>query len=538
MLSNLADRRIARARCTIPISELGFETVGQVGNLSYSGEEVRDGIIAASAFAAVDPYRAATHNKGIMNGVDALAIATGNDWRALEAGVHAYAARDGSYRALTRWGRAADGGLRGELTLPLKLGTVGGSLRANPAAVAGLCIAGVESARELGELAAAVGLAQNLAALRALVSGGIQKGHMRLHARSVAAAAGIPAQHAQAVVGAMIESGEIREWKARQLLEDIEAGARVRDAGRKARGSGNAAGKVILLGEHAVVYGYTAIALPLESAVTARVYEAHGGIRLRIADWDIDQSVDRDHATGAAETLALILRRLGLDEESLLVEVDARVPPAMGLGSSAALAVAIIRALDDAFRLGMGDDAVNELAFDCEKLAHGTPSGIDNVVAVSGKPIVYCRDGNPRVRPMSLPSRPPLVVAASGTRGETRAQVESLRQLYDAQPDVVEAIFRAIDGISRQGAAALQAADYARLGRLMNICHGLLNALQVSTPLLEEMIDIARAHGALGAKLTGAGGGGSIVALCPGRAEAVARALDGAGFRIIEDTGN
>ena len=177
ILSNLADRRLARASCTIPPQQLRSE--------HYDGERVRDGIIEAWAFAAADPYRAATHNKGIMNGIDAVVIATGNDWRAVEAGAHAYAARRGRYEPLSRWSSDDQGQLVGELELPMALGTVGGATRSHPAARACLELMQVRSARELAGVVAAVGLAQNLAALRALATEGIQHGHMELRARQL-----------------------------------------------------------------------------------------------------------------------------------------------------------------------------------------------------------------------------------------------------------------------------------------------------------------------------------------------------------------
>jgi hydroxymethylglutaryl-CoA reductase len=198
ILSNLADRRLARARCTIPLHRLAFE--------NFSAEEVRDGIIAAWAFAAVDPYRAATHNKGIMNGVDAVVIATGNDWRAIEAGAHAYAARSGQYTSLSTWGRDAKGNLVGSLEMPMAVGIVGGATRVHPTASVALKLMGVTSASQLAEVIVSVGLAQNLAALRALATEGIQRGHMNLHARQVAIAAGA--------------EGEMIERLARQLVAD------------------------------------------------------------------------------------------------------------------------------------------------------------------------------------------------------------------------------------------------------------------------------------------------------------------------------
>lgn len=198
ILSNLADRRLARAQVTIRTADLAFD--------NFSGEEVRDRIIEAWAFAASDPYRAATHNKGIMNGVDPVVIATGNDWRAIEAGAHAYAARNGTYTSLSTWGRNAEGNLAGSLEMPMAVGTIGGATRVHPQAKASLKLMGVEKASELAEIMVSVGLAQNLAALRALATEGIQRGHMRLHARQVAVAAGA--------------TGEQIEWLAEQLVRD------------------------------------------------------------------------------------------------------------------------------------------------------------------------------------------------------------------------------------------------------------------------------------------------------------------------------
>jgi hydroxymethylglutaryl-CoA reductase len=218
ILSNLADRRLARVRCTIPVKEL--EMVGQNGILSYNGERVRDGIIQAWAFAAADPYRAATHNKGIMNGVDAVVIATGNDWRAIEAGAHAYAARSGQYTSLSTWGKDADGNLVGTLEMPMAVGIVGGATKVHPAAKAALKLMGVKTAAELAEIIVSVGLAQNLAALRALATEGIQRGHMSLHARQVAIAAGAIGELIEKVAAQMVVEKTVRIDRAEEILKD------------------------------------------------------------------------------------------------------------------------------------------------------------------------------------------------------------------------------------------------------------------------------------------------------------------------------
>jgi hydroxymethylglutaryl-CoA reductase len=212
ILTNLADRRLARARCVIPLDELAFDR--------FAPEEVRDNILAAWAFAAADPYRAATHNKGIMNGIDAVVIATGNDWRAVEAGAHAYAARSGRYTSLSTWGRDADGNLTGTLELPLAVGTVGGATRSNPAVQAALKLMGVKTAAELAEIIVSVGLAQNLAALRALATEGIQRGHMGLHARQVAIAAGAQGEQIERLAQQLVEEKTVRIDRAEDILRE------------------------------------------------------------------------------------------------------------------------------------------------------------------------------------------------------------------------------------------------------------------------------------------------------------------------------
>jgi hydroxymethylglutaryl-CoA reductase len=212
ILSNLADRRIARARCTIPLQELAFD--------NFSGEKVRDGIIAAYAFAAADPYRATTHNKGIMNGVDAVVIATGNDWRAIEAGAHAYAARSGRYTSLSTWNKDADGNLVGTLEMPMAVGIVGGATKVHPAAQAAVKLTGVKTASELAEIIVSVGLAQNMAALRALATEGIQRGHMSLHARQVAIAAGASGEWIEKVAAQMVAEKVVRIDRAEELVKE------------------------------------------------------------------------------------------------------------------------------------------------------------------------------------------------------------------------------------------------------------------------------------------------------------------------------
>jgi len=210
ILSNLADRRLASARTTIPLATLAFE--------NFSAEKVRDGVIAAWAFAEADPYRAATHNKGIMNGVDAVVIATGNDWRAVEAGAHAYAARSGRYTSLSTWGKDAAGNLVGSLEMPLAVGIVGGATRVHPGARAALKLMGIQHAAQLAEIIISVGLAQNLAALRALATEGIQHGHMALHARQVAIAAGAEGDRVELLAQQLVRENAVRIERAVEII--------------------------------------------------------------------------------------------------------------------------------------------------------------------------------------------------------------------------------------------------------------------------------------------------------------------------------
>ena len=212
IISNLADRRLAQARVTV-----AKEAVG--------GADIVDGMISAYAFAAADPYRCATHNKGVMNGVTAVVLATGNDTRAIEAGAHAYAARSGQYSPLTRWKKDADGDLVGEIEIPMAVGLIGGATAVHPVAKIAVKILGVKSARELAEIIAAVGLCQNLAALRALAAEGIQRGHMRLHARNLAATAGATGDLIEKIADKMIEEKRIRIDRAKELLAEYLKGA-------------------------------------------------------------------------------------------------------------------------------------------------------------------------------------------------------------------------------------------------------------------------------------------------------------------------
>ena len=214
IISNLATKRLARAWCVVPKEAVG-------------GEEAVDGIVNAYSFAAADPYRAATHNKGILNGTIAVVIATCNDHRAIEAGAHAYAARSGRYTTLSMWEKNGDGDLVGSVEMPMAVGLIGGAVRTHPIAKIALKILSVKTANEFAEVLAAVGLAQNLGALRALAHEGIQRGHMALHARNIAVAAGATGELIDLVAEKMVEERKIRTDRAKELIEEHRASKKI-----------------------------------------------------------------------------------------------------------------------------------------------------------------------------------------------------------------------------------------------------------------------------------------------------------------------
>lgn len=534
ILSNLTDRSLVTARVVYPVAILAGK--------GFSGEQVRDGIILANDLAVVDPYRATTHNKGIMNGIDAVALATGNDWRSIEAAAHAYAARNGRYSSLTKWYKDEHGNLAGELEIPMKVGTVGGPLQSNRSVMINHQILGVDSARELAELMGAVGLAQNFSALRALVTSGIQSGHMTLHARSVAMAAGAPDAMFDTVVDRLIESGEIKIWKAREIVDTLHrqppASVESVDSGNEPLAVGH--GKVILLGEHAVVYGSHALAVPVPLAIQAKIANNDEGIDIIIPRWGVEQRLQRkpEQRHSFEKPFALILEQLQLLDQPMRIEIFPNVPRAVGLGSSAAVAVAITRALNQQFQLKLNDEQINTLAFECEKVAHGTPSGIDNTMATYGYPMLY-RKGEPALmEAMHIGAELPLVIGFSGVESLTAKMVARVASAQQKNPAIYRRMFNGIDGLVMEAKTALQQGDWQQLGELMNVNQGLLNAMQISCWEIEEMIQIARNHGALGAKVTGGGGGGACIALCPQRQQEVVEALQHAGYEAMTVTVN
>ncbi len=532
ILSNLTDRSLVRASCKIKLQELAGR--------GYTGEQARDGIIVATDFASVDPYRAATHNKGIMNGIDPLAIATGNDWRAIEAGAHAYAARGGRYTSLTRWWSDEDGSLCGSIELPIKVGIVGAPLDSNPTVSLNLNLLDVGSATELAKVMASVGLAQNFAAIRALATEGIQKGHMTLHARSVVTAAGVSEEIFDEVLDRVIQSGDVKIWKAQEIANELQRNE-LRTSGLDKKTGPNESemgigyGKVVLLGEHSVVYGRHAIAAPIPITVRALVEDREEGIVLMIPRWGVEYELAGNvtEQRSFERPAGVILDKLGLSNRGMCIEVFPDVPRSMGLGGSAAIAVAIVRALDRHYRIGLSDEDVNRLAYESEKIAHGSPSGLDNTLACYAKPLVFRPGDPPLVEPLNIRKPIPAVIGITGREGLTAKTVGRVREAWRQDKKLYERIFDEIDTLVLSAVKAIQDEDIKALGELMNVNHGMLNALQVSTPELEQLVEIARKNGALGAKLTGGGGGGSIIAVCDGETEPVISAIKDAGFQAI-----
>lgn len=553
ILSNLTDRSLVRASVTLPVKALEGK--------GYSGEEVRDGIILASEFAVVDPYRAATHNKGIMNGIDPVAVATGNDWRAIEAAAHAFAAKSGRYQSLSRWTKSKAGHLLGSIEIPLKVGIQGGSLQANATTAINLRMLGVESARELAEVMAAVGLAQNFSALKALATEGIQKGHMSLHARSVAVTAGAPAEIFEELVSALIEDGDISVTRAKELINRLHhnrplgtfplgshpLGSHPLDKHPLEKGNqqGNKSvnleksvtrvtsnGKVILLGEHSVVYGRPAVAIPIADAVFAEVSPHAGPIEIKVPGWKLDVSMDDGNSIWWS-ALTDVFSQMGVDQEKLLIDVKPNIPPAMGLGGSAAIAVAVIRALSEHCQLNLDDDEVNNYAFHCERAAHGTPSGIDNTVATYGKPFIFQTGEAFKMETLKVKEPICLVVGISGQASLTLDMVGGVRDRWRKDTDQYEKIFDRFQQTALSGIEAIQSGDLTTLGEMMSYNHKLLQEIQVSSADLDDLVELALKSGALGAKLTGAGGGGSMVALCRESTDRTIKAIEDAGCKTL-----
>lgn len=282
------------------------------------------------------------------------------------------------------------------------------------------------------------------------------------------------------------------------------------------------------------MYGHHAIAAPLSLVIRAEVTGFAPRSELQISGWDSDPAAHNPAGAKLAERVAaLISERLGVADTPVHVDVVPDLPRASGLGASAALAVAVIRAIVHRFGLTVSDNEISQLAFECEQLVHGTPSGIDNTVATFGKTILFRKtDAGNEIQDIQAPVAIPLVVGLTGVRSLTADTVSRVHAGWQKNPQHYEAIFSEIDDLVMTGMAALTRGDLPALGEVMNLNHGLLNALQVSSPELESIVDLARRSGALGAKLTGGGGGGAMIAIAePDRIHSVANTLDVAGYQ-------
>ena len=360
---------------------------------------------------------------------------------------------------------------------------------------------------------------------------------MKLHARSVATSIDVPEKYFTEVVNDMISSGEIKAWKAQEILASkklTETGFMNNKDNSKHLGVGVSAGKIILLGEHAVVYNEYAIALPIEEAVYVEVQEIDedchfviNGSSINISD---PSSIEYAHMILMVEKICNLLN---IDRVNFRINIVSRIPLSMGLGASASYAVAITRGLIDLYKFPSTNKQINDIAFECEKISHGNPSGIDNTVASYAQPILYNKkEGIKKLNCEDIKSLP-ILIALSKKSSRTIDIVNEVYLRYENNKILYKDIFKQLGKLSKKGLNAIQNHDYEQLGILMNVAHGLLNAIGVSNAELEEMIDLARSEGALGAKITGSGGGGSIIILCPGKEKEMAKIFEFAGYKII-----
>ncbi len=363
---------------------------------------------------------------------------------------------------------------------------------------------------------------------------------MTLHARSVVTAAGVSEEIFDEVLDRVIQSGDVKIWKAQEIANELQRNElRTSGLDKQTRPNESAMGigygKVVLLGEHSVVYGRHAIAVPIPITVRALIEDREEGIVLMIPRWGVEYELAGNvtERRSFERPAGVILDKLGLSNRGMCIEVFPDVPRSMGLGGSAAIAVAIVRALDRHYQIGLSDEDVNRLAYESEKIAHGSPSGLDNTLACYAKPLVFRPGDPPLVELLNIRKPIPAVIGITGHEGLTAKTVGRVREAWQQDKKLYERIFDEIDTLVLSAVKAIQDEDIKALGELMNVNHGMLNALQVSTPELEQLVEIARKNGALGAKLTGGGGGGSIIAVCDGATEPVISAIKDAGFQAI-----
>jgi len=509
ILSNLADRRLARAEFSLPVEHLKDDNL--------SGEQVAMKMVEAGRFAEYDPYRATTNNKGVFNGICAAALALGQDWRAIEAGGHAYAARTGNYTSLTSY-EYEDGCLRGKIELPLQVGWVGGAVNSHPGVKILRTISSVRSSRQLAGLLASVGLGQNFTATLALSTDGIQKGHMALHARSVAISVGVPTDQVEFVTQEMIKRGEVKVAVAEELYRKIDPRPALKSVRDELPVTAFAHGKVVLFGEHSVVYNYPGITCTIDKGLDVRISRDPDGPRflhprfkqvfpIPKADQDIRLfSRAADHA----------LEIYGLQNAPIAIKIESDLIPGMGLGSSAAFSVGICSALRRYKHLDQErkwDSGIFEDAQKLESVFHGNPSGMDAATVLS-EGVLWFRKGPPReILPIRVPTSATGILCIVEPGARTLELVQRVQRNRERDPKMINGILEEIGNITVDAGIALGTGDMKETGRLMFKNHEFLARLGVSTPALDDAVELLLDRGVLGAKLTGGGGGGAVVAL-------------------------
>ncbi|MBD3234038.1 MAG: hydroxymethylglutaryl-CoA reductase, degradative [candidate division Zixibacteria bacterium] len=509
ILSNLADKRIARAEFTLPFEHLTTK--------EFTGEEVAHRLVEADRLAHVDPYRATTHNKGIFNGLCAAALALGQDWRAIEAGGHAYAARDGRYRGLTTY-KISSGCLHGEIELPLQTGSVGGAVKAHPGVQILRAISGVENARQLAGLLSAVGLGQNFAALLALSTVGIQKGHMALHARSVAVSVGVPPNAVEEVTQEMIRRGEVKVTVAEDIYRRLQKRPKQVEEEDELPVETFAPGKIVLFGEHATVYNYPGIAAAINIGVKLKVTRDPDGPRFLHPHFKKVFSVPKSDQDIQlfSNAVDVALGIYDLRNEPIAIQIESELVPGMGLGSSAAFSTALCSALRQYKHLKRSkrwdSDFFDEVQ-SLEAIFHGHPSGMDAATILS-EGVLWFRKGPPReFLPIQVPTPISGVICLVEPGARTIELVKKVANFREQKPKYVNGILEDIGNLTVDAGIALGTGDTYEIGKLMFRNHELLAKLGVSTPALDRAVELLLDNGAIGAKITGSGGGGAVIGL-------------------------
>ena len=509
ILSNLADRRLARASFSLPVRHLEFK--------NFSGQEVARRMVEASKFASLDPYRAATHNKGIFNGICAAALALGQDWRAIEAGGHAYAAKNGVYSSLTDY-HYADGNLYGSIELPLQVGWVGGAVNSHPGVKLLRTISGVKNSRQLAGLLAAVGLGQNFTACLALATEGVQRGHMALHARSIAISVGVPADKIEKVSQEMIARGQVKVAMAEEIYSRIRQSEKLQSSSDELPVTAYAPGKIVLFGEHATVYNYPGITSTIDIGLRVKISRDPDGPRFIYPHFrqafPISKAESDIRLFSKAVDYALEL--YDLQNEPIAVQIESDLIPGMGLGSSAAFSVALCNALrkyKHQTQKRRWDSGVFGDAQKLEAIFHGNPSGMDAATVLS-EGVLWFRKGPPReILPIRVPTTVSGLVCIVEPGARTIELVSHVKEERRKNPEKIDALLEDIGNLTVDAGIALGTGDLTEAGRLMFQNHELLAKLGVSTDALDNAVEELLELDVLGAKLTGGGGGGAVIAL-------------------------